>query len=557
MVARTELLAGLLTLLVVAGATLALAVRLLAQRRTAEAALLSARGASRAQLARRALVDAAIVAVPALVVGPLIGTALALVLLRAGLASVGIAVPRLAPGATSAAWLAMVLVLVGCTAIVGLPWLRRPPSPLRRRAAQGRQRSIAGAVGAQADLAVVALAAAAAWQLIHSPSEISAGLGGALSADPILLIAPVLALVAGALLTLRLLPLAARLGDRLAARGRGLVMPVAAWQISRRTLRQAGPTLVGVLAVAAAVMALSQRDSWHRSVQAQASFDVGSDTRITIPPAATLSIGQISNIARAPGVSASTPAVRATISLPNGNLGTLLALDTGSARAVIPVSAAGPSRAELSKLYAAVPRYGIELPGRPAALRLTAKLAGGPLRTPPELFLQLTDAAGIGYLLPAGAVPPDGRPHTLTATIAPGNRADYPLRLTGFALRFNSPGKAQPADHLTLSAGFALASPDSTAGTSVSLAPAGDALASAVLRSPGGQEPTVDSAKAAGSGAVIVAFDQGVSGPFQLQNPTGLSVSDRYPGLNRPLPAVVRCAADRRGAARERHRVVA
>ena len=41
-VARTELLAGLLTLLVVAGATLALAVRLLAQRRTAEAALLSA-----------------------------------------------------------------------------------------------------------------------------------------------------------------------------------------------------------------------------------------------------------------------------------------------------------------------------------------------------------------------------------------------------------------------------------------------------------------------------------------------------------------------------------
>ena len=98
-----------------------------------------------------------------------------------------------------------------------------------------------------------------------------------------------LALVAGALLTLRLLPLAARLGDRVAARGRGLVMPVAAWQISRRTLRQAGPTLVGVLAVAAAVMALAQRDSWHGSVQAQASFEVGADTRITIPPAAQLS----------------------------------------------------------------------------------------------------------------------------------------------------------------------------------------------------------------------------------------------------------------------------
>jgi hypothetical protein len=538
-VARTELLAGLLTLLVVAGATLALAVRLLAQRRTGEAALLSARGASRTQLARRALIDAAIVAVPALIAGPLIGAGLAVVLLRAGLRPVGIAVPGLAPGATAAAWLATVLVLAGCTAIIGLPWLRRPPSPLRRRAVQGRQRSIVGAIGAQADLAVVALAAAAAWQLIHSPSEISAGLGGALSADPILLIAPVLALVAGALLTLRLLPLAARLGDRLAARGRGLVMPVAAWQISRRTLRQAGPTLVGVLAVAAAVMALAQRDSWHGSVQAQASFEVGADARITIPPAATLSLGQISGITRAPGVTASTPAVRATISLPNGNLGTLLALNTASAQTVIPVSAAGPSKAELSKLSAAVPRDGIELPGRPTALRLTASLGGGLMTGQAQLFVQLTDAAGIGYLLPAGAITPDGKPRTLTATIAPGNQADYPLRLTGFSLQFNSRGKKQPLDRLTLTAGFALASPDSTAGTSVRLAPAGEDLISAVLKNPGSQAPTVDSAKASGGGAVSVAFSQGVRGTYLSQNPTGFSVSDRYAGVNKPLPAVV------------------
>ncbi|HET7017653.1 MAG TPA: FtsX-like permease family protein [Streptosporangiaceae bacterium] len=538
-VARTELLAGLLTLLVVAGATLALAVRLLAQRRTAEAALLSARGASRAQLARRALVDAAIVAIPALATGPLLGTILALVLLRAGLRPVGIAVPALAPGAVSTAWLATVLVLVGCTAIIGLPWLRRPPSPLRRRAAQGRQRSIVGAVGAQADLAVVALAAAAAWQLIHSPSEISASAGGVLSADPILLIAPVLALVAGALLTLRLLPLAARLGDRLAARGRGLVMPVAAWQISRRTLRQAGPTLVGVLAVAAAVMALSQRDSWHGSVQAQASFDVGADTRITIPPAATLSIGQMSGIARAPGVTASTPAVRATISLPNGNLGTLLALDTASARAVIPVSAAGPSKADLSKLSAAVPHDGIELPGRPAALRLTASLGGAPMKAQPQLFLQLTDAVGIGYLLPAGSITPDGKPHTLTAMIAPGNRADYPLRLTGFSLQFLSRGTKQGPDHLTLSAGFTLARPDSTAGTSVRLAPAGDELISSVLKNPFSRPPTVSAAKTGGNGVVSVTFNQGVRGSFQSTNPTGFSVADRYAGLNKALPAVV------------------
>src|ERR1022692_4044836 len=62
-VTRTEMLSAILTLLLVAGATLSLAVRLLAQRREAETALLAARGASRVQLARRGLIDAALVAV--------------------------------------------------------------------------------------------------------------------------------------------------------------------------------------------------------------------------------------------------------------------------------------------------------------------------------------------------------------------------------------------------------------------------------------------------------------------------------------------------------------
>jgi hypothetical protein len=137
--------------------------------------------------------------------------------------------------------------------------------------------------------------------------------------------------VAGALLTLRILPLAARLGDRVAARGRGLIVPVAAWQISRRALRRAGPTLVTVLAVAAAVMAVAQRDSWQQSVQAQAGFRVGADTRIILPPAGPLPLGQVTDITAAPGVTASAPAVRSSFSLPNGGLATLVALDTRAA----------------------------------------------------------------------------------------------------------------------------------------------------------------------------------------------------------------------------------
>src|SRR5262249_60673609 len=137
----------------------------------------------------------------------------------------------------------------GGVAVTARPGLRRPQSPVRQRARRGRQRAIAAAVYANADLAVVAIAAGAVWQLLRSAGPVSTGLDGALSADPVLVVAPVLALAGGALLTLRALPLVARLGDRLATRGRGLVVPVAAWPLSRRTRPEAGPPPGAGLAV--------------------------------------------------------------------------------------------------------------------------------------------------------------------------------------------------------------------------------------------------------------------------------------------------------------------
>ena len=75
--------------------------------------------------------------------------------------------------------------------------------------------------------------------------------------DPVLVLAPVLTLCAGTLVMLRVLPLAARLGDRAAARRRGLTLAVAAWQMSRRPLRQAGPVLLAVLAVVMLALTLT------------------------------------------------------------------------------------------------------------------------------------------------------------------------------------------------------------------------------------------------------------------------------------------------------------
>lgn len=526
-VARTKILAGILTLLVIGGATLALAARLLAQRREAETALIGARGASRSQVARRGLIDAAVVAVPTAIAGPLLGALIAPLLVR-----------RFTAGLTGTVWLAGVLVSVGCVAVIGLPWLRRPQSPLRQRAQRGRQRSIATAVYSNADLAVVALAAGAVWQLIRSAGPVSTGLDGALSADPVLVVAPVLALAGGALLTLRALPLAARLGDRLATRGRGLIVPVAAWQISRRALREAGPTLVAVLAVAAAVMAVAQRDSWQRSVQAQAGFTVGADERVTMP--APLSIGQVARMTAARGVIASTPAIRSSFSLPNNNLGTLLALNTTAAAGIIPAQAAGPSPALLRRL-AVAPQIGSPIPGRPAALELTARLKRQQFHRP-FLFVQVMDAAGIGYLLPAGPVPADGHPHVLTITLAPQHHADYPLRLTGWTLQFNRAGRRGPAETLTVSHALAIPNARSPAGRRFELSPNGGPLLFTASKGTGGTEPTALSARIAPAGAVTATFKPGVLGYLfnGVASATAqVTVAESFQGAGKALPAVV------------------
>jgi hypothetical protein len=530
-VARTKILAGMLALLVIGGATLALAARLLAERRAAETALIGARGASRTQVARRGLIDAAVVAAPVAVAGPLLGAKLAPLLAQ-----------RLHTGLTGSAWLAAALVGAGFVAVIALPWLRRPESPLLRRARQGRQRSIAAAVYARADLAVVVLAAGAVWQLIRSAGPVSTGLDGTLSADPILVIAPVLALAGGALLTLRALPLAARLGDKLASRGRGLIVPVAAWQLSRRALREAGPTLLVVLAIAAAVMAVAQRDSWQRSVQAQAAFAVGADERVTMPPAAPLPAGQVTDITSAPGVQASTPAARSPFSLPDGALGTLLALDARDASRIIPAQAAGPGASMLRQL-AAVPPVGVVIPGRPAGLKLTARL--GPTHLgQPVLYVGLMDAAGIGYLLAAGNLPADGRSHSLTVMIAPQHRADYPLRLTGFSLQYNLPGARRPAETLVISRSQALPEAGSTTGTPFPETAAGRPLVFTATKGTGGTDPTAVRAHVLPGGALAATFQPGiVNNFFGLQGvPTtaaGINVAESYQGNGRPLAAIV------------------
>ena len=417
-VARSQLAVGILILLVIAGATLALAVSLLSSQREAEAALLRARGASRRQLIRTGAVEALLLVTPAAILGPILGGLALPALARRG--PLADSPMRIAVAFPAAAWVAGIAAAAACALVIMRTWLNAAQSPVRAQAQRGRRRAVAAAARSGLDLGLVALAVLAGWQLAHYQAPVTVGLGGSIGVDPILVTAPVLALAAAAVLMLRLLPAVARIGDRAAVRGRDLTAAVAAWQISRRPVRQAGPVLLAVLAVATSVIAIGEWSTWQRSVQDQASFSTGADLRVTLPPAAPLPPGQITTLTGARGVTGATPVIRSTIALPNSGTAQLLALGARQAAgvaAIRPDLAQGSPAALLRRLAPRAPPPGVLVPGRPARLLITARLSG-PVGSP-QLSVTVADRFGISYQLPAGLLPADGQPHTLTVPAGP------------------------------------------------------------------------------------------------------------------------------------------
>ena len=171
-------------------------------------------------------------------------------------------------------------------------------TPGTARARRGRQAAISGLTRAGGDVALVLLAVVAGWQLRHY-SAVSAGANGNFGVDPVIVIAPALALAGGTVLALRLLPAGGKAGDRLAARGRRLTAAMASWQISRQPIRQGGAALLIVLAVATGTLTLAQRQSWTRSDHDQAAFGSGADVRAeTSQP---LSAAQAAALVQLPG----------------------------------------------------------------------------------------------------------------------------------------------------------------------------------------------------------------------------------------------------------------
>ncbi|HXP20654.1 MAG TPA: FtsX-like permease family protein [Streptosporangiaceae bacterium] len=431
-VARSLLTIGALELLLLAGTVLTLTARTLASQREEESAVLSARGAGRWQLARLAVAEALMVTVAAAAIGALAGNRLAGLLASAGsLRSIGLR----AGGIPLAVWWTVGAVLLLCTAIMLWPALR-PGTPGAVRVRKGRRAAVAAAVRAGADGGLILLALLAGWQLRrYSALSQSGGLG----IDPVLAVAPAIALAAATVLPLRLLPLLARATDRLAARTRRLGTAMASWEISRRAVRQSAPVLLVVLAVGTCTLALAQHQTWHQSVMDQAAFAAGADARVEVP--VPVPFGREAVIAHARGVTAAMP-VTTSLVVPSG--GQVLAVDASSAPATVLLRAdqsAQPAAALWRRVVPArLPRT-VTLPGRPDRLEITASLdpgAGRDLR-PVSVSASVQDAAGVVFSVPAGLLPDDGHGHRLIAQLSRTRQAIYPLRLLSVSVSYTLP----------------------------------------------------------------------------------------------------------------------
>lgn len=432
-VARSLLAISALQLIVLALAALVAVARLLAAQREGETALLTARGATRWQLIRLTAAEVIPLSVLTALAGGAGGVWLARLLGGTLDGSRG-------SGISAAAWLdAMAAaIFISVLAIGALLYpVLRVPAAAASRVRRGRQALITGVTRAGTDLALIVLAVLAGWQLRRYSAVTTPASGGAPSIDPVLALAPALALAGGTVLTLRLLPAGARATDRLAARSRGLIGAMAGWQFSRQPLRQGGAALLLVMAVATGTLALAQHASWSRSAADQATFTTGGDVRVDL--AAPLPLGATTKIATAAGVKSAMAAADTQQSLPAN----VLAIDSAKAPQVVRIR---PDEAPVpaSSLFAAIaPKAetgGNPVPGQPRTVDLAATLSPAPIG-PVTAEFTITDADGAAVQLSAQApLPADGRPHVLAVPLG-GTDAAYPLRIAQVTLTYTLPEK--------------------------------------------------------------------------------------------------------------------
>ncbi len=379
LVSRASVLLLTAQFAVLAGYAVLLVAGMLIERRRAEVALLRARGGTTGHLLALALGEALLLAVPAAAIAPFLAVGIVHLLGAVG--------PLAGGGLTATAevggQVALVAAAAGlaCALALALPTLASGASPIRIRASLGRGlgRTLAQRLGI--DLVLVVLAALALWQLRLYGAPVTRDARGGLTLDPLLVVAPAIGLLAGAVVATRLLPRLAEVAERVLSRRRGLVPPLGARQLARRPLRYTRSALLLTLAAALGTFAAADIATLLRSQTDQAAYQAAADVRMISSDFPTLADWAVGPALR------SVAGVEAVQAVQRGSLdvgrtvrdGQLLAVDAAAVGSVahLPPDTGTPTVADGLRTLAEA-RAGsseVDLPGRPERLVVTVDAA--------------------------------------------------------------------------------------------------------------------------------------------------------------------------------------
>ena len=432
LVGRSALLTPVLLIVVLGVYALLLIAMLLTEHRRAETALIRARGAARAQIAGLAAREATLLVLPAILLGPPVASA---VLTWAGRLPVfADASIRLAPDLSPWLWaIAVVAALICLVAMVG-PSVRRSGTYVEELASRSRPSRLAFAQRASVDVALVALAALAWFQLRQYASPLSGG-GSGLGIDPLLVVAPTAGVLAGAVVSLRLLPFITRLAERYVDRKHWPATMFGMWQAGRRP--HAGPVLLLSLAVAVSTLAWAMLSTAEKSLVDQAEFGVGADLRL-VEANGFAPDGRTAQLVALPGVAAVAPVSRDVLTLgPEDTPTAVIGIDAELASTVVHYRDdldGGPTM--FASLAAARPTLPV-LPLPPGASRLAADVSARSSKSSGvALTTTVTVLTGSGQLIrvPIGTVRTNDPPQRLVVALP----ADAELSVVRFDIGVGS-----------------------------------------------------------------------------------------------------------------------
>ena len=452
LVSRSGVVVLTIQFAVLAGYALLLVAGLLIDQRRVETALLRSRGAGMGQVALFSLLEALILVVPAVLLSPWLAvTVLDLLNVAGPLADAGI---RIDPRVNDTAMMAT--ALAGLAAVAGLvaPALGagRGLAAVRQTISRQGNRTLAQRLGI--DLALVVLAGIGLWQLRQYGAPLTQTVRGTIGLDPLLVAAPAIGLLAGSILALRIVPLAAELGERVLVGRRGLVAPLGARQLSRRPLRYTRAALLLMLAAALGTFAGAYASTWTRSQADQAAYRTAGDVRVEARDFPTLpewAIGQA--IRSIDGVEAALPVALDGFDFADTD-GVILALDAGRAASVISFRsdlADEPIGGLLARLGAdGDGGSGLPIEGEPTAFVLDATAAFEPVQ--PEDVPSTSFAAALRGILPSVVVrDADGAIQRLTGPrLGVGLGAQRSVIELGVELDGRTAGPAYPLELLAV-----------------------------------------------------------------------------------------------------------